>query len=431
MDFEKRIKKIMDNLSIKYDFFYLIKKNKTISSVLFLLYIIFVMYIVEKIYTKDALQGIIDNILPFFVDIAIVFLITLIFLIIRTIYNDEDGRIEETEVNKLIDKKVFLNHELQTVSICFDKNKYYIQPIIIENLLKWVDFNKEDYFRTHYGALDVAKISLTKFEKNTNNIILHCQQTSFYDIAYTHYFPDYQLSLSSSTDSKSTYTLRELLKANINEKYNKNILKKEIFNLEMFDLLPNPIGITGIVTFAFNDEKYYLLQVRHKSEAAAKDKIQWSFAGTIDTVPNFYKDKIDMKELIDNELYDEIFNNTKHDFSILKDCHADYKLIGFVLNPLYLYQPEFFTNIIFNIDDKKYDSIKKELKRSSENFDSYLKNKTTKIDNIIAVSSLETIEKIINNNNIKVRNLFKPGYEFITEIENLTKPSSERTASLK
>lgn len=425
MDFEKRIKKIMDNLSIKYDFFYLIKKNKIVSSLLFTLYVLFVIYVVEKIYIKHGLQGIIDNILPFFVDIAIVFLITIIFLVIRTMYNDEDGRIEETKVNKLIDKKVFLNHNLNSVSIYFDKNKYYTQPLIIENLLKWVDFNKEDYFRTHYGSLDISKISLTKFEKSTENIVLHCQQTSFYDVAYTHYFPDYQLSLSSSTDSKSIYTLRELLKNNIHKTYSQDILQQENFNLEMFDLLPNPIGITGIVTFIFDDEKYYLLQVRHKSEAAAKDRIQWSFAGTIDTVPNFYKDNLDMKELIDDELHDEIFNNTEYDFSILKDCQADYKLIGFVLNPLYLYQPEFFASVVFNINDKKYNSIKETLKKSNKKFNQYLKNETKEIDNLIAISSLETIKKIIDNDNIKVRNLFQPGYEFITEIENLTNHRSE------
>jgi hypothetical protein len=426
MDFEKRIKKIMDNLSIKYDFFYLIKKNKTVSTVVFLGYIAFVIWVVKDIYTKHNMQGIIDNIFPFFVDIAIVFLITLIFLITGTIYNDEDGRIEETEVNKLIDKKVFLNHTLDMVSICFDKNKYYKQPLIIENLLKWVDFNKEDYFRTHYGALDISKISLTKLKKNTENITLYCQQTSFYDIAYTHYFPDYQLSQSSSTDSKSTYTLRELLKNNIDKKYDKVILQKNEFNLEMFDLLPNPVGITGIVTFHFDNEKYYLLQVRHKSEAAAKDKIQWSFADTIDTVPNFYKDKLDMKEFINDALHDEIFNNLKHDFSILKGCQADYKLIGFVLNPLYLYQPEFFASVIFDIQDEKYDSIKNELKESNKNFNQYLKDKNTKIGNLIAVSSLETIKKIIDNNNIKVRNLFEPGYEFINRIENLTTTSTEQ-----
>ncbi|QOY52317.1 hypothetical protein [Candidatus Sulfurimonas baltica] len=417
MDFEKRLSKIVDNLSIKYDFFYLIKNNKLTFSLLFIIYLIFIIYVVYEIYTKHTFQGIIDNIFPFFVDIAIVFLITVTVLVIRIIYNDEDGRINEDEKEnlKIYQLKNF-NVDINNIEIIFNKEEYYSQPQLIENLLKWIDFDKDDYFRTHYGSLDISKIAVKRIVIEDNKLKIHCNQASFYDIAYTHYFPDYKLSSSSSTDSKNIFTLRSLLKNNLDETYSSQKLLSN--SIELFNLLPNPLGLTGIVTLNFNNKNYYILQVRHKSEAAAKNKIQWSFAGTIDTVPNLYKDKISFKELIDNELNDEIIDIKNSPFTTLKDCKKEYRLIGFVLNPLYLYQPEFFTNVTYDINDNKHIDLQNYIIDNEKSFSKYLNDGNDgndgKISNFIILSDLKMIQKIMKHKDLKVRNLFKPGYDFLT-----------------
>jgi len=410
-DFEKSVSKVIDNLSVKYDFFYIVKNNKLATSILMILYILFVIFIIDRIYEKNSFQGIIENILPFFVDVAIVFFVTIFILSLRTIYNDESGRIIETRENIIINHTKNLNISLQNINIDFNKHKYYSQPEIIKNLLKWVNFNKDDYFRTHYGSLDISKIAINEITIENNSLNLICSQTSFYDISFTHYFPDYILSSSKSKDiDKQNISLRALLKNNIDDYYQKRFHTN---NIKLFDLLPNPLGLTGIIKFNFSDTSFYLVQVRHKSEAAAKDKIQWSFAGTIDVIPNLYKDTILFKEFIDDELYDEILDKEEN-FKILKnhDILRHETLIGFVVNPLYLYQPEFFVVVEYNLNNN-FNALKQKLYENEKRF---IKYGISKQQNIIALSSLENIEKyIINEQNINTRNLFKPGFEFILE----------------
>lgn len=93
---------------------------------------------------------------------------------------------------------------------------------LVENLLKWVNINKEDYFRIHYGSLDIPKVTLKQIKFYDSNIILKCGKTSFFDIAFTHYFADFVLSSSSSKETdKSKYTLRNLFDNIINNYYKK------------------------------------------------------------------------------------------------------------------------------------------------------------------------------------------------------------------
>ena len=405
----RRLTKITDNLSIKYEFIYLIKTYKKISLLIFILYASFVFYIIEQIYTKDHWRGIIENILPFFVDVAIIFVITVLVLILRTIYNDENARIIETQKNTEIKQKKYMNIPITSIKIDFNKNLFYTQPRIIQNLLKWVNFDKDDYFRTHYGALDISKIAVNEILIDDEQIFLNCSQTSFYDISFTHYFPDYKLSLSSSKDLGLQYSLRELFENNIESYY------KEVFRLnkfKLFDLLPNPLGLTGIVNIEFKDTSFYLLQIRHSSEIAARNKIQWSFAGTIDVVPNLYKDDILFQEFVEDELFDEVVYKEK-ELKILENEKYNASLLGMVINPLYLYQPEFFVLINYKLDETKY-NLKRYLIDNEKRTIEHIKSKNKLKTNFIVLTSLSKIkEYILDNNGIQKRNLFESGFEFL------------------
>lgn len=71
------------------------------------------------------------------------------------------------------------------------------------------------------------------------------------------------------------------------------------------------MGITGIVKINGKIKNYYLLQVRSKTTAASRDKIQWSFAGLIDFISknfNPYELPINFFDFIKDELSDEVLN---------------------------------------------------------------------------------------------------------------------------
>ena len=427
-EFTTRFGRIIDSLSTKYNIIYLIKKHIFVTIIIMFILSIFIALIeyLKYIEPKDSNYHFILFFAYKFVSIiegaAIVAIITMVIISIRAFYNDENGRINENEYFK-VEKKIAFNLDIEKVNIDFDKTMYYKPPEVIENLLKWVDFNKEAYFRIHYGSLDVSKLTLNNFiyKKKDKSLNLSCSLTSFYNIIYTHYFPDYILSSSSSTDFKNKSTLRYYLRNTLEELYNKNTLENK--NFKLTELLPNPIGITGIISLQFVKKTYYLLQVRHGTDAAAKDKVQWSFAGTIDFVPKFYKDKSDIKfkDLVIDELEDEIIH--KHDiFTGFDKMNPSYKLIGFVLNTLYLYQPEFFVHVSYNYknmqevyETKKLKEFENNIEVLAKNFQLALNSQKNIRGKIIAVDNLEVLQGIIDNqySNVKVRNLFASGYEFL------------------
>lgn len=429
-EFTTRFGRIIDSLSTKYNIIYLIKKHIFVTIIIMFILSIFIALIeyLKYIEPKDSNYHFILFFAYKFVSIiegaAIVAIITMVIISIRAFYNDENGRINENEYFK-VEKKIAFNLDIEKVNIDFDKTMYYKPPEVIENLLKWVDFNKEAYFRIHYGSLDVSKLTLNNFiyKKKDKSLNLSCSLTSFYNIIYTHYFPDYILSSSSSTDFKNKSTLRYYLRNTLEELYNKNTLENK--NFKLTELLPNPIGITGIISLQFVKKTYYLLQVRHGTDAAAKDKVQWSFAGTIDFVPKFYKDKSDIKfkDLVIDELEDEIIH--KHDiFTGFDKMNPSYKLIGFVLNTLYLYQPEFFVHVSYNYknmqevyETKKLKEFENNIEVLAKNFQLALNSQKNIRGKIIAVDNLEVLQGIIDNqySNVKVRNLFASGYEFLNK----------------
>ena len=427
MNINRTIKRTIDNLSFKYEFFYLIKTNRIKSTLFLLIYTLFVFYVLAKIYKNDGFYGIISNIFPFFVDVAIVFLITVIFLIIRSLHNDEKGRINEKD-NLGINTVIPLNLKFTDVKIIFDIESFYSQPKHVETLLKWVDFDKDDYFRTHYGSLDIPKIVIKDLSFESGKLQITCSSASFFDISFTHYFPDYPLSSSTSTSQESTVSLRSLLSDDIEKHYERiHLLREEKFYL--YDLLPNPMGITGIVELSIEGYKsLYILQARLSEDAAAKDKIQHAFAGTIDTFPNMNLVSSCLENMVNSELYDEVICQTIGggiSLNKLKDSESIKRtntLLGITINPLYLYQPELFVKVNYAIPKLQdlqplIDQLKKEESIVSNCLRKNKKLPKTKSNLYIFCEN--DMRELLNNKKIITRNLFPVGLDLL-EVHNKT-----------
>ena len=429
MSMNRNLKRVIDTLSYKYDFFYLIKTNKKKTALLLIIYLAFVSYVVYRIYDKDKSYGLISNVFPFFVDVAIVFLITVVFLMVRSLYNDEKGRINEKD-NFIINKIVPLSVGFEDVKITYDKNNVYSQPRHLEILLNWVDFEKEDYFRTHYGSLDIPKIAIKKISFDAGSLAIDCSSTSFFDMSFTHYFPDYPLSSSGSTTEQKTTSLRSLLADDIESHYC-NMDLSETSSFDFYDFLPNPMGITGIVELCIEgQEMLYILQARIGADAAAKDKIQHSFAGTIDLFPKMSEITSSLTKMVDTELFDEVIYQSLGDglgLDILeseKRIQRENCLLGFAINPLYLYQPELFVKVKYTIPkSKEYSVLIKKINDEAEIFRECLKKKKSlpRRKSKLYVSSLEGMEKLLlNEHKIMTRNLFPVGLNLLknNSVEN-------------
>jgi hypothetical protein len=425
MYINKNIKRAIDNLSYKYEFFYLIKTNKIKSALFSLIYILFVFYILAKIHSKDDMYGIISNIFPFFVDVAIVFSITVVFLVIRSLHNDEKGRINEKD-NFAIHTVIPLNLKFSDVKIIFDIDSFYYQPKHIETFLKWVDFDKDDYFRTHYGSLDIPKLVIKNIFFESERLHITCSSASFYDISFTHYFPDYPLSSSRSKSQETTVSLRSLLSDDIEKHYDKiHLFNEKKFSL--YELLPNPMGITGIVELSIEGYKsLYILQARLSADAAAKDKIQHAFAGTIDSFPNMNLVSSCLEAMVNTELYDEVIHQTIGNgmgLNKLEDCESINRtntLLGITINPLYLYQPELFVKVNYAIPKLQIlmpliEQLKKEELIFSECLNKNKKLPKRKSNLYICCES--DLHKLLHSKKLITRNLFPVGLDLL-EIHN-------------
>jgi len=419
---QERLARLMQGLSLRYDFFYILKKYKKIAFFIGLVYILFVFNIIQNIYSNNGINGIYDNVLPFFVDVGVVFLATAIILLVRAIYNNE----KETVVNDIhINYLKPLNYSIDNIEIKFElNNNFYQMPEIISKLLAWLDFNKEDYYRMHYGGLDIPKFSLKTIECNEGRVILELGMCSFYDIVYTHYFPDYIISSSHSTDSAQKLTLRQLLSPNIEEKYSAEFSQKSM-NLKLVEYLPNPIGITGIVVFQAIEKNYYLLQIRNMVDVTARKRVQWSFAGTIDVLPNLFKENFNFNDLVMTELSDEVLfqkmfaaKKKKKDENrtfgfYCENLFPEVTCIGFVLNDQYLYQPEFFVKVVYKLNTNQTSFISELNKLESISKKAIETKRELKDKKFLCFSDMEEINKLLLNEEISKRNLFKAGYDFL------------------
>ena len=424
-----RINRIKSGLSKSYNFFYVFFLNKRVKKTLFIiiiLYLIFISWIIYRIYNKDSLDGIIENVFPFFIDAFLVTLFTIFILFIRAFINDEGNRLKRNRYENISDRYIFTNeNDIKNFNIYLNEN-FYKMPEIIDVVLKWVPFDKDDYFMINYGSLDIPKISLKQLKLKDNNINIECSLTSFYDVVFTHYFADYIISDLSTTEEKKLITIRNLLEDTLKNYYD-NLIKARSSDLDitMNKLLPNPLGITGILKYSFENEEYFLVKMRHSTEAASRNRLQWSFAGTLDVLPYIYNRhsnyKIDFEDLFMEELFDEVLKKLNKNL-LFKDLvkikkEIDYKFLGYTLNPLYLFQPEFFVYINLNdLNEKIHLNIKN--KKFYKNFEDLKKINLKEADLIFIKKDLilekkDVIFKENKFNGISTRGLFSVGLKLL------------------
>lgn len=163
------------------------------------------------------------------------------------------------------DFRVFTIDPESTVRLKFDRSDFYETPRILSSCLNSLELDRTDFYYVAAGSLDLPKLTLKKirYDSIQREVELKLGSSSYYDIFYTHNSPDLVLSTQQATERFQKLTLRSLFGHGLSEYYDKEKSKKDgVLDLTLSPLLPNPIGVSGIVIGTFNGKFWALLRRR-------------------------------------------------------------------------------------------------------------------------------------------------------------------------
>jgi hypothetical protein len=246
------------------------------------------------------------------------------------------------------------------VEFIFDKGSFYNLPSILESTFKWSEFDREEFFLVHAGALDQPKLTLKEVQWSESGCKMILGMASFHDVFFTNYSPDLVISTQPSNegDKFNRHTVRSIIGRAIEEHYESSIQSTtRNRQLKLSSLSPNPLGISGIMILKKEESSYVILRGRATNEIAAQGMTEWSYAGLIDAANYYHCEKINSKEILLSECIDEVVKANN-----LTSFEADkikVEVIGMTINPLWLYQPELYALIIIDYRDnpKLYEEI--------------------------------------------------------------------------
>jgi hypothetical protein len=411
-----KLSRAWSTICIKYPIFQMLSSHKAFSVIIFSLYFIVLLVSIlwsfgvpQELLQVRATNGVPDGVFTGVIEITILMLLGVMLLLGKTLLtsskSEEQRRIAQldglsrNDIAKKKDSHVYPIQSGVKVTFSFNYDNYYIFPGILEASYKWLELDRDELFLIEAGSLDIPKLTLKElhYNKENNSLIIELGVASFYDIFYTHYSPDLKLSSQSANESStSTYTsLRSLYEDSILKYYeeaNKNFsLSGDFLPLA---LLPNPMGISGIVVVNTSSDTFVLLRRRGENEILDRNRIEWSFAGLIEATDWIHTKSIPFKDFAESELNDEVIKK----LTVLEDETSEISTIGFVLNPDCLYQPELFVTVEYKLNDDRFALLRSqilatrefellEISELEEKFDSAKKIKS------LCFSGLELLKK--------------------------------------
>ena len=304
-----------------------------------------------------AVTGITENLFADIIWISILLILGTLVLFLKTFYSLESERVDYSN-SDIPDRFIIPFNRNIKIEMKFMNNKGYICHPLLNICLRSIDFDRQEYYSIEAGSLDLPKLTLLSMNSDSvsNSIQLHLGFSSFYDIFYTHHSPDLVLSNQSAkenTQDEPPITLRSLFGKSLSEYYSQqieNFYKNDY--LESSSLLPNPLGISGIVILSTDNASYILLRQRDKDQIAARGQVEWSFAGIVEASSWYHSPSIDFNEFVKDELINEVVKKAVY----LRDPVVE--PIGILFNPLYLYQPEIFICVKYKVSEANINSIK-------------------------------------------------------------------------
>lgn len=354
----KRLVRAWSAIRVRYPIFQAIRVHQRSFVTIGLIYMATLLYSVlwayevpQSLLSIRPLTGIPDNFFSTVIEFSALLLLGAGLLLWKTIAASENTRINNN-YNEIPDALVLPFNPGSRVEMCFDSNSYYSRPPILEACLRWVEFDKDEYFLVEAGSLDIPKVALKTVTVNpaSETVRLELGYCSYFDCFYTHYSPDMVLSSQSATESNEAISLRSLFGESVFKYYSRQIEAGGEDNaIECSSLVPNPLGVSGIVLLSSEFATYVVLRKRGNHEIAARNRLEWSFAGLVEAAEWLHESKIDFEHFVQAELADEVVGKAPR----LAAFNPEIRPLGMVFNPLYLYQPEIFAVVWYEQMDSE------------------------------------------------------------------------------
>ena len=337
----------------------------------------------------------------------------------------------------------------------------YKMPNYLSSMLQLSLRDMNRYFvltrgsRENRPLLTLRGIALVA-KNDSAQINLKLGMSSYYDMWYTHYFADVILSRRISRASESSkwvcktfypegrdrsaceefVTLRNTLSPYLRWHFMNSLSDLEPSSIEVLDetvrgyilkssnknkpkwevcfpdLLPNGLGVTGIVMLKSADaeEPYtqskqgiFILQTREQN-IQDPGLLQWSFAGLIGALDdiferrNYYRDAGEVPnggtffsvfDFLWEEILDEVLMPLELQDLLQKENAIEVRPIGIIINAEKLYQPELIVRVNINVPAADLDKAEKNM----QSWETYLKHEKAKRTNLVLVPEFELLSE--------------------------------------
>lgn len=367
----KKLRRAWGALCIRYPAFQIFRSKNKLGALILSTYLGLLIFAIlwwlsipqTHLNMKDK-TGISDGLVTTLIEIAALFIFGTIILLWKIIASSENSRIKSHITDIPHDLTITIPPQT-SINLKFNSSIHYQLHPILETCYRWVEFDRDEYFLVEAGSLDIPKLSVNSItiDHKLNSIELNLSSSSFYDIFYTHYAPDLPLSSQSASEIKGpTATLRTLFDSSLSKFYKKEISQFVIKSkINCSELLPNPLGISGIVILSTELDHFILLRKRGSHEIAAQNTLEWSFAGLVEATSWIHDTDINFNDFVNTELQDEVIEKIT---ALSKREYQTYP-IGMVFNSLYLYQPEIFATVHYeNLTNQDIVKINKDCGKS-------------------------------------------------------------------
>ena len=343
--------------------------------------------------------GVGDNVVAGILELVIGVFVTSIIIIWRPFAEkerlraDSDPALHEVTQSRTV---VFPNvtELIVDMTCCGTESDHYKMPSVVASLLEWTEFDKKEFYRIAAGSIDIPKIALSAMTIDDSGarsrLSLKIGTASYFDTFYTHYCPDLSLSSYQLAEKPVNQTLRNILGPGLDKFYDSQISGNHLSvrDLHCASWLPNPLGLSGIVIISEGEQDYVLLSWRREHEIAARHRLEWAFAGLVEATGWLGCKNVSLKDFVEVELRDEICS----EFSILAALEPRIYPIGLVLNPKYLYQPELF--VVVHYELASVAALSAQVEKPSSRF---------------MLPLLSQLDGVLNENSVRLKNLCKPG----------------------
>lgn len=150
-------------------------------------YGVFVLLLVWQVHggTEDGWKDLVKTYSALFFDLLILFLLSVVFLLVRGYYNEEKTRINTEQTPE---SEFFLPLRAASVNVELNEECFFERHPAVTAILDALPMDQSDFFLAHAGSLDIPKITLQSIELQADGSVqLNLGVAAFKEFFFTHH----------------------------------------------------------------------------------------------------------------------------------------------------------------------------------------------------------------------------------------------------